>query len=204
MGSCDPEEELPTCAPTVISSESEPGKNGSTSGSAGDNGNEDDSKVSDDLFDGTNDSTNPEVIIGPGDGSASNEVIIEPGDTNDSVVSRRPSDVCPPSPSFDSCTGYLSGLQCNYNHIYSGCSWDEPLECLPTEQCECDKFGDARWACRVDSRLPCASPRPEGHPGGQECDPNRPLSLPPTPPTETVAEEKSSEVMAEIARGGMP
>jgi len=59
--------EICSVAPTVAPTGVNPGR---ASGSRADNGNQDDSKVSDDLIDGTNDRTDPEVIIGPGEGSA--------------------------------------------------------------------------------------------------------------------------------------
>ena len=120
-------------------------------------------------------------------------------------IEGRLSDECPPSADFGSCSGYEPDLPCDYNYSYTGCTW-ETLECRPSTQCQCDKFGNGNWACRLDSRQGCFD-RPEGHPGGLLCDPNDPLPIPLLPITPVVAtsqnEERDQKVaVAEMMAGG--
>jgi len=123
-------------------------------------------------------------------------------------VEGRLSDECPPSADFGSCSGYEPDLPCDYNYSYTGCTW-ETLECRPIRQCQCDKFGNGNWACRLESRQGCFD-KPEGHPGGLVCDPNDPLPIPLLPTTPVVATSRNEErdqkvaVAEMIAGGAMP
>jgi hypothetical protein len=83
-----------------------------------------------------------------------------------------PSTECPLSLQFGSCTEFQENLQCSYNHIYYGCTWDA-LTCLPSVICDCQQ---GNWHCTGDFMKPCEidqgiSPD-EGLPWGKECDPN--------------------------------
>jgi hypothetical protein len=100
-----------------------------------------------------------------------------------SEVESRLSEECPINAEFGSCDGYAENLPCEYNHIYMGCTW-ESLSCSPVMECRCNQFGNGRWACMSMAMMPC-SDKPEGHPFGQRCDPNRPLPLPPPTTTDT-------------------
>ena len=84
---------------------------------------------------------------------------------------------CPESgPNFGSCSDeYVPNLICEYDYIYTGCSWDE-LSCGSVMSCECDQFNDGDWACRSFSMFPCnAQTTPDDLPWGQSCDPSSPL-----------------------------
>jgi len=88
-------------------------------------------------------------------------------------LSRLPSQEreCPP------CIGYLNGERCEYEHIYTGCTWEE-LQCGSTESCNCS---DGIWMCAPQTVVVCGT-FPEGLPWGYACDPNEEL---PTPPVES-------------------
>ncbi|OEU12802.1 hypothetical protein FRACYDRAFT_244077 [Fragilariopsis cylindrus CCMP1102] len=76
---------------------------------------------------------------------------------------------CPESgPHFGSCSDeYVPNLICEYDYIYTGCSWDE---------LSCGSFNDGDWACRSFSMFPCnAQTTPDDLPWGQSCDPSSPL-----------------------------
>jgi uncharacterized surface protein with fasciclin (FAS1) repeats len=84
---------------------------------------------------------------------------------------------CPESgPNFGSCSDeYVPNLICEYDYIYTGCSWDELL-CGSVMSCECDQFNNGDWACRSFSMLSCdAQTTPDDLPWGQSCDPSSPL-----------------------------
>ena len=79
---------------------------------------------------------------------------------------------CPTSFAIGSCIEYEDNLNCEYNHAYKGCSWDE-FECAPTVICACqDEFwncyGEFQEICDLYDTDPAV---PEGLPWGEECDP---------------------------------
>merc|ERR1711971_321349 len=65
---------------------------------------------------------------------------------NDLLPQSRLDDECPEDVQYgSSCEGYVPKLQCDYDHMYVGCTWDD-LGCQPIVQCRCDQFGDMQWA----------------------------------------------------------
>jgi len=129
-----------------------------------------------------------------------NEELPTPPPTEDPVNSRL-SDECPlTARGAESCSGFTPNLECDYNHAYSGCRWDN-LGCRPIRQCECNKFSDGNWACREESGIECVD-KPMGHPGNVYCDPQAPL------PTEedaaTTARAGEASVIAQMMDGAMP
>mmetsp|Transcript_20566 Transcript_20566/g.43646 ORF Transcript_20566/g.43646 Transcript_20566/m.43646 type:complete len:504 (-) Transcript_20566:457-1968(-) len=82
---------------------------------------------------------------------------------------------CPASFELGKCDEYEDYLQCKYNHVYKGCTWDT-LTCSPAVECEC--LG-GNWQCWPDFEKPCEAEEglviPEGLPWGQECNPNEGL-----------------------------
>lgn len=101
-----------------------------------------------------------------------------PPPTDDTTVDGRPSDECPEKDELTTCAGYEDQLTCNYDYMYTGCTWDE-LNCTPLMKCRCDQSftSEGGWACLSRYIAPCQS-KPEGHPFGQYCDPTAPLPLP--------------------------
>jgi len=87
---------------------------------------------------------------------------------------------CPEDgPNFGTCSDtYVSNLICEYDHIYTGCSWDE-LGCNSVMECECNQFDDGDWACLSFSMMGCDErTTPTDLPWGQSCNPNDDLPLP--------------------------
>lgn len=99
----------------------------------------------------------------------------------DESVDGRLSDECPSSAEFGSCAGYVPKLNCEFRHMYTGCTWGT-LDCTPIMDCTCDKFGDGNWACLSMAMMRCDN-TPEGHPFGKTCDPNSPLPTLPSSST---------------------
>lgn len=116
--------------------------------------------------------------------------------TRPPIVEGRLSEECPASPEYGSnCVdSYMANLQCEYDHIFTGCSW-EAISCTPVVECECDKFEDEKWACLSMAMMPCET-KPEGHPFGQYCDPELPLPR--------TANGVESPLMEDIMVGAMP
>lgn len=76
------------------------------------------------------------------------------------------------------CSDYEADLQCEYGHIYTGCTWEE-LFCQYIERCDCY---DNAWSCLSLSIVPCGfdGQRVPGRlPWGQSCDPDVPVPRPP-------------------------
>jgi hypothetical protein len=115
--------------------------------------------------------------------------------TNGTVVGGR-IDTCPDEfPGWvANCTGHVEGLMCEYDYIYTGCSYEE-LRCFPIAGCECSGdmigvVGDAgspsssppQWWCYSAAMMGCdPSTTPESLPWGKPCDPE--ASLPTAPPS---------------------
>jgi len=88
---------------------------------------------------------------------------------SNTAVDGRLEDECPPeAPIGQACGSYVPNLRCPYNHIYTGCTWEQ-LSCTAIVQCTCG-VGDGSWACMSMAMMPCADP-PEGLPVGLYCDP---------------------------------
>lgn len=91
-----------------------------------------------------------------------------------------------PAQKPESCRGYPAGKTCDFNHMYTGCTWEE-LECMEVEQCMCQR--DGSWMCRTRGAQRCGSfdaelgwvdaELPEGLPWGRSCNPDEPLPKPP-------------------------
>jgi len=103
-----------------------------------------------------------------------------------------PSVVCPndtPLSFQTSCEGYPAGTRCEFDHVYTGCSWED-LSCSRNKSCDCDE-NSGTWACTEMSISRCGdytedsvfveSILPEGLPRWDSCDPNEPLPSAPTP-----------------------
>ena len=89
----------------------------------------------------------------------------------------------------------MIGNECDYDHVYTGCSWDE-LHCTWTKRCEC--IDDRTLLCASVAIAPCgvggfgggigsneSMPEvPEGLPWGQSCNPDNelPTQQAPRPP----------------------
>ncbi|OEU06223.1 hypothetical protein FRACYDRAFT_255563 [Fragilariopsis cylindrus CCMP1102] len=104
---------------------------------------------------------------------------------------------CPKrGPNFGSCSDeYVPNLICEYDYIYTGCSWDE-LSCGSVMSCECDQFNNGDWACRSFSMFPCnAQTTPDDLPWGQSCDPSSPL---PEEPDQQEQQRRPSSSMRDI------
>jgi hypothetical protein len=85
---------------------------------------------------------------------------------------------CPLDPNFGECSGYQDGLHCDFDFIYTGCTWDM-LQCSPAIQCDCS---EGLWNCVVDFTEPCEvtvnGHPPGGIPWGEECHPSIPIEIP--------------------------
>uniref|UniRef100_A0A7S4AIY4 Uncharacterized protein n=1 Tax=Pseudo-nitzschia australis TaxID=44445 RepID=A0A7S4AIY4_9STRA len=80
-----------------------------------------------------------------------------------------------------------NGLMCHYDHVYTGCTWDD-LECNWTTMCECSA---GTWYCLMKTITSCEMATtgafdpdgnrtaitivPEGLPNGEKCYPNEAL-----------------------------
>jgi len=77
---------------------------------------------------------------------------------------------CPPwkkSPIFKkSCGNYPDGIECRYDHIFMGCTWDT-LQCTSSNKYSCF---DSKWQQATMMPLPCANP-PKDLPRLQKCKP---------------------------------
>lgn len=78
--------------------------------------------------------------------------------------------LCPEalSDTFSSCRAEQVGLECHYNHIYTGCTFSEGFECTPVETATCGS--DLRWSVTSIIVAECADPDP-GSPSGNSCEP---------------------------------
>ncbi len=79
---------------------------------------------------------------------------------------------CPDAFAFGSCAHFEEDLQCDYNHAYKGCTWDE-FACAPSIICKCK---EESWRCAGDFENRCGakdgiSSIPEELPWGETCDP---------------------------------
>lgn len=80
--------------------------------------------------------------------------------------------ICPRSPvNSGGCDASQVGATCNYDYVYSGCTWDE-LQCSWTTSCECvpDRSTNSRggnWFCLARAAAPCFG----GFSNGREIDP---------------------------------
>ena len=85
---------------------------------------------------------------------------------------------CPSNPSFGECSGYQDGLHCDFEYVYTGCTWDV-LQCSPAIKCDCS---ERIWNCDIDFTTPCKvtvnGHPPGGVPWGEECDPYVPIVIP--------------------------
>eukprot|EP00536_Pseudo-nitzschia_multiseries_P005498 jgi/Psemu1/303390/fgenesh1_kg.103_\ len=173
-------------------------------------------------LDNTNTNTNTNIPDGlpRGERCDPSQPLPEPEETETTTttvvtVEGRLIEECPSSRPYpqSSCTddSYVSGLQCEYNHVYAGCSWEE-ISCVPIVTCTCDQFGSGKWDCMSMAMMRCdSSSTPKGLPFGQYCNPKAPLPTMATTAaaatTATMAEQeqRGSVVLAEDAsNGGMP
>lgn len=114
-------------------------------------------------------------------------------------------DECPASEPEPNGACRSSASSCEYNHVFTGCTWEE-LTCTPISYCNCV---DGTWMCIMAAMAPCiglgllsgfderdafdAGLPPNGLPWGDSCDPNAELPTPPPEPAETVVEGRLSE-----------
>jgi len=87
-----------------------------------------------------------------------------------------------------SCEGYPMGTSCEYDHLFTGCSWGD-LGCSWTTRCSCDERGN--WACMSKDMGRCGDYNGDGEfvekilieglPRGNYCDPNAELPTPHSP-----------------------
>jgi len=74
------------------------------------------------------------------------------------------------SPVFDqSCENYEDGLTCDYNYIFTGCTWNS-LQCTSQQFMECSHSAGS-WIRASAMPPPCQNPPSEGLPLNQECEP---------------------------------
>jgi len=185
--SCSPGAELPK-APVEVVGGSSSGNSTDTEDDDGGDWEEEDDALIDDV---------DTVAV---DGN----VTIEEAKTDTEDVNGRLSDECPANYEFGSCSGYVPDLRCDYNHMYTGCTWDT-LRCTAIMQCTCGGLSrGGEWACMSFSLMPCES-TPEGHPAFESCDPNDPL---PTGPVEGGGTAESgtspSESLPLLGGGALP
>lgn len=109
-------------------------------------------------------------------------------------VDGRLSNECPENYNFGSCSGYVPGLNCGYNHIYTGCSWDT-ISCTAVMQCTCGSmlFGGGEWACMSMAMMPCET-KPDGFPEFRGCVPTDPL---PNGPEDVAVDTQSLPLLNE-------
>lgn len=71
------------------------------------------------------------------------------------------------SPKFKkSCAKYEDGLNCNFNHMFTGCSWNS-IQCTGQQSYECN---ESKWRLITMMPQPCANP-PLDFPLHDECAP---------------------------------
>ena len=89
------------------------------------------------------------------------------------VIPEKKKTECPATLAFGSCSEYEENLQCGYNYVYKGCTWDE-FACVPSVSCDCKQD---TWECSGDFANPCMSSdadglMPQALPWGKPCDPS--------------------------------
>jgi len=73
------------------------------------------------------------------------------------------------SPVFkESCENYKDGLTCDYNYIYTGCTWGS-IKCTPSQVFECSHSAGT-WVRASMMPTPCQNPS-QGLPLYQQCEP---------------------------------
>ena len=65
------------------------------------------------------------------------------------------------------CAKYKNGLNCDSNHIFTGCTWNT-LQCSVHEKYECCK---SEWLLSTMIPEPCSKPFPEDLPLYESCEP---------------------------------
>ena len=81
-----------------------------------------------------------------------------------------PIDSCPNNaPLGKGCNGFEENLNCGYNYIYTGCTFDV-LACVPSVTCICLPGGD--WSCDGIFEQPCWGLDSDPEIVEGECDPN--------------------------------
>jgi len=114
-------------------------------------------------------------------------------------VEGRLEDECPPSPIFGACNdSYITGLVCNYDHMFWGCSWDE-LSCKAVMRCECGQSGfEGEWNCMSDAAVLCdAKTTPVDLPRGIPCNPEDALPVASTTMTTTAIAKTTGTTTAD-------